>query len=177
MHTSPITSDLQPPVVHAIVREVGLRDGLQSIATVVSTAHKIESLNAAYAAGRREIEVGSLVPARLLPQLADTAEVLAHAQTLPGLVGSVLVPNTKGAERALELGADLMIVPLSASHAHSLANLRKTSDEVVAEVARIRALRQRVAGWMPGETLHGTLCQAGLPQNAAPAVLREAATA
>ena len=141
MHTSPIPSDQQPPVVRAIVREVGLRDGLQSIATVVSTAHKIEWINAAYAAGQREIEVGSFVPARLLPQLADTAEVLAHAKTLPGLVASVLVPNFKGAERALDCGADLMVVPLSASHAHSLANLRKTPDEVVAELARIRALR------------------------------------
>ena len=140
VHTSPIPSDLQPPVARATVREVGLRDGLQSIATVVSTAHKIEWINAAYAAGQREIEVGSFVPARLLPQLVDTAGVLAHAKTLPGLVASVLVPNIKGAERALEQGADLMVVPLSASHAHSLANLRKTPDEVVAEVARIRAL-------------------------------------
>jgi len=129
----------QPP--RAVVREVGLRDGLQSIATVVSTAHKIDWVSAAYAAGQREIEVGSFVPARLLPQLADTAEVLAHAQALPGLVASVLVPNLKGAERALALCADWMVVPLSASHAHSLANLRKTPDEVVSEVARIRALR------------------------------------
>src|SRR5690606_38287999 len=91
--------------------------------------------------GQREIEVGSFVPARLLPQLADTAEVLAHAKTLVGLFASVLVPNYKGAELALDRGADLMVVPLSASHAHSLANLRKTPDEVVAEVARIRALR------------------------------------
>lgn len=126
---------------HAVVREVGLRDGLQSIARVLPTAQKIEWVNAAYAAGQREIEVGSFVPARLLPQLADTAEVLAHAQTLPGLRASVLVPNLRGAERALECGAHLMVVPLSASHAHSLANLRKTPDEVVAEVARIRAAR------------------------------------
>lgn len=125
----------------AVLREVGLRDGLQSIATVVPTAHKIEWINAAYAAGQREIEVGSFVPARLLPQLADTADVLAHAKTLAGLFASVLVPNYKGAELALDRGADLMVVPLSASHAHSLANLRKTPDEVVAEVARIRALR------------------------------------
>lgn len=125
----------------ATVREVGLRDGLQSIATLLPTARKIEWLDAAYAAGQREIEVGSFVPARLLPQLADTAEVLAHALTLPGLVASVLVPNLKGAERAIEAGAHGMIVPLSASHAHSLANLRKTPDEVVAEVARIRAAR------------------------------------
>jgi hydroxymethylglutaryl-CoA lyase len=74
------------------------------------------------------------VPAHLLPQLADTAELLAYAKTLPGLFASVLVPNLKGAERALAGGADLMVVPLSASHAHSLANLRKTPDEVVAEV-------------------------------------------
>src|SRR5207244_10366172 len=77
----------------------------------------------------------------LLPQLADTAELLAYAKTLPGLFVSVLVPNLKGAERAIEGGADLLLVPLSASHAHSLANLRKSPDEVVTEVARIRALR------------------------------------
>ncbi|WP_137895805.1 hydroxymethylglutaryl-CoA lyase [Ramlibacter sp. 2FC] len=125
----------------AIVREVGLRDGLQSIARTLPTAQKLEWLRAAHAAGQREIEVGSFVPARLLPQLADTAELVAFAKTLPGLFVSVLVPNLKGAEKALETGADLMIVPLSASHAHSLANLRKTPDEVVAEVARIRAAR------------------------------------
>jgi hydroxymethylglutaryl-CoA lyase len=125
----------------AVIREVGLRDGLQSIATILPTERKCEWIAAAYAAGIREIEVGSFVPARLLPQLADTAEVLAFAKTLPGLFASVLVPNLKGAERALEAGADLLLVPLSASRAHSLANLRKTPDEVVAEVARIRAAR------------------------------------
>jgi len=128
-----------PP--QATVREVGLRDGLQSIATVLPTARKKEWLRAAVAAGQREVEVGSFVPARLLPQLADTAELLAHAKTLPGLFASVLVPNLRGAERALEGDADLMLLPLSASHAHSLANLRKTPDEVVAELGRIRAAR------------------------------------
>lgn len=128
-----------PP--RAVIREVGLRDGLQSIATILPTAHKREWIGAAYAAGIREIEVGSFVPARLLPQLADTAEALACARTLPGLFASVLVPNLKGAERALAAGADLLLVPLSASRAHSLANLRRTPDEVVAEVARIRAAR------------------------------------
>ena len=125
----------------AVVREVGLRDGLQSIATILSTERKCRWIADAFAAGQREIEVGSFVPPRLLPQLADTAEVLAFAKTLPGLKASVLVPNLKGAERAIEGGAHLMILPLSASHAHSLANLRKTPDEVVAEVARIRAAR------------------------------------
>lgn len=128
-----------PP--RAVVREVGLRDGLQSIARVLPTERKLEWIRDAHAAGQREIEVGSFVPAHLLPQLADTAELLAYAKTLPGLFASVLVPNLKGAERAIAGGADLMIVPLSASHAHSLANLRKTPDEVVAEVGRIRAAR------------------------------------
>ena len=126
---------------HVVIREVGLRDGLQSIATILPTERKLEWIRDAYAAGQREIEVGSFVPARLLPQLADTAEVLAFAKTLPGLSASVLVPNLKGAERAIEMGADVLLVPLSASHEHSLANLRKTPDEVVAEVARIRAAR------------------------------------
>jgi len=128
-----------PP--RAVVREVGLRDGLQSIARVLPTARKLEWIRDAHAAGQREIEVGSFVPAHLLPQLADTAELLAYAKTLPGLFASVLVPNLKGAERAIAGEADLMMVPLSASHAHSLANLRKTPDEVVAEVGRIRAAR------------------------------------
>ena len=126
---------------HAVIREVGLRDGLQSIQTVLATERKIEWIRDAHAAGQREIEVGSFVPPKLLPQLADTAELLAYAKTLPGLFASVLVPNLKGAERALDGDADLMLLPLSASHEHSLANLRKTPDEVVAELGRMRAAR------------------------------------
>lgn len=89
----------------------------------------------------RKIEVGSFVPARLLPQLADTAELVAYARTLPGLTTSVLVPNLKGAQAALDSGANVMLLPLSAGHAHSLANLRKTPDAVVEEIGRIRSLR------------------------------------
>lgn len=126
---------------HIQVREVGLRDGLQSIARTLDTQHKLEWLRAAYDAGVREIEVGSFVPARLLPQLADTAELVAYARTLPGLTTSVLVPNLKGAQAALDSGAHVMLLPLSASHAHSLANLRKTPDAVVEEIGRIRSLR------------------------------------
>ncbi|SSW68549.1 hydroxymethylglutaryl-CoA lyase [Achromobacter agilis] len=132
---------LPSPPAAAIVREVGLRDGLQSLPVVLPTAAKLEWIDAAYAAGQREIEVGSFVPARLLPQLADTGELIAHAKRLPGLSVSVLVPNLKGAERALSSGADLMLVPLSASHAHSVANLRKTPQEAVAMLREIRAAR------------------------------------
>ena len=125
----------------AVIREVGLRDGLQAIARTLPTEQKKAWLHGAHAAGQREIEVGSFVPAKYLPQLADTAELVAYGKTLPGLFVSVLVPNLRGAEAALAAQADLMLLPLSASHAHSLANLRKTPDEVVAEVARIRAAR------------------------------------
>ena len=125
----------------AEIREVGLRDGLQAIARTLPTEQKKAWLRGAHAAGQREIEVGSFVPAKYLPQLADTAELVAFARTLPGLFVSVLVPNLRGAEAAIAAQADLMLLPLSASHAHSLANLRKTPDEVVAEVARIRAAR------------------------------------
>ena len=127
-----------------VIREVGLRDGLQSLARVLPTAQKIQWIEAAHAAGVREIEVGSFVPARLLPQLADTAELVAFGKTLPGLTVSVLVPNLKGAERAMDSGADWMLLPLSASHAHSLANLRKTPDEVLADIAAmVQARRER----------------------------------
>lgn len=125
----------------AIVREVGLRDGLQSIASILPTEHKLQWIRAAHAAGLREIEVGSFVPTRLLPQLADTADLVAAASELPGLTVSVLVPNLVGARRAIELQADLMLMPLSASRAHSLANLRKTPEEALAEVGRMRAER------------------------------------
>jgi hydroxymethylglutaryl-CoA lyase len=138
MNPVPLSSTLPRRVV---VREMGLRDGLQSVATIVPTAAKIEWIRDAYAAGQREIEVGSFVPPKLLPQLADTGDVLAFAQTLPGLRATVLVPNLKGAQRALEAKAQMMLLPLSASHAHSLANLRKTPDEVLAEIGRIRAER------------------------------------
>jgi hydroxymethylglutaryl-CoA lyase len=129
------------PCTLVSIREVGLRDGLQSLARTMPTAHKLDWLRGSYEAGLREIEVGSFVPPKLLPQLADTAELVAFAKSLPGLTVSVLVPNLKGAERAIDAGADLMLLPLSASRAHSLANLRKTPDDVIEEIKRIRHLR------------------------------------
>ena len=125
-----------------VLREVGLRDGLQSLSRTLPTAQKMEWIGDAHAAGLREIEVGSFVPAHLLPQLADTADLVAYAKTLPDLTVSVLVPNLKGAERAMDSGADWMLLPLSASHAHSLANLRKTPDEVVETIAAMVQARE-----------------------------------
>lgn len=124
-----------------VIREVGLRDGLQSIARTLPSGQKLAWIRGASNAGLREIEVGSFVPPRLLPQLADTAEIVADALAIEGLVVSVLVPNLKGAERAIASGAHSMLVPLSASRAHSLANLRKAPDDVVREIRAIRVAR------------------------------------
>jgi hydroxymethylglutaryl-CoA lyase len=120
-------------VTDILISEVGLRDGLQSISQIMATADKKAWIDGAVAAGVSEIEVGSFVPAKLLPQLADTAEITAYAATIPGLTVAVLVPNLKGAQAAIAAGAHKITLPLSCSETHSLANLRRTHDQVLAE--------------------------------------------
>ena len=120
-----------------LISEVGPRDGLQSIHTVMPTAHKVAWMEALYRAGLREIEVCSFVPARLMPQMADAAEVVRQACTLPGLTVMALVPNLRGAQAALEAGAHKLTIPVSASEAHSLANVRKSHPEMMQEVRNI----------------------------------------
>lgn len=120
-----------------LVSEVGPRDGLQSISRIMPLEAKKAWVAAEAAAGVREIEVGSFVPASLLPQLADTAELVAFAKTIPNLAVAVLVPNAKGAEAAIRAGADKLTLPLSVSETHSLANLRRTHAQVLDEAARI----------------------------------------
>lgn len=123
-----------------LVSEVGPRDGLQSIATMMPLDAKKAWVAAEAAAGVREIEVGSFVPAKLLPQLADTAELVAFAKTMPGLTVAVLVPNARGAEAAIAAGADKLTLPLSVSETHSLANLRRTHAQVIAEARDIATM-------------------------------------
>lgn len=132
-------------IPEVLVSEVGPRDGLQSVATVMPTADKLRWLDALHAAGLREIEVGSFVPARLLPQMADAALLVRHALALPGLTVMALVPNARGAQAAFEAGVHKITIPVSASEAHSLANVRKTRAEMVEEVRRIAALRDELA--------------------------------
>src|SRR6185312_5640466 len=91
------------------------------------------------AAGVREIEVGSFVPAGLLPQMADTAALVAFATTIPGLTAAVLIPNLKGAERAIAAGAAKLSIPLSVSQTHSLRNLRKDHAAMLEEIKAIAA--------------------------------------
>ena len=122
------------------IREVGMRDGLQSIAAIMPTETKLAWLEAEYAAGVREIEVSSFVPPKLLPQLADAEAVVRHALTLPGLTVSALIPNLKGAERGLALGVHEMNFVLSVSEGHNRANVRRSTEESIEDFRRVVAL-------------------------------------
>ena len=126
--------------IDILISEVGPRDGLQSIRSIMPLEAKKAWIAAEAAAGVTEIEVGSFVPAKLLPQLADTAEVVTFARTIPGLTVAALVPNLKGAEAAVAAGAHKITLPLSASETHSLKNLRRTHAQVLEEVRGIVAL-------------------------------------
>jgi hydroxymethylglutaryl-CoA lyase len=121
--------------------EVGPRDGLQSVEQAMPTPAKLRWIDALAAAGLREIQVGSFVSPRALPQMADCAEVVRHALTIPQLRVSVLVPNLRYAELAFESGAHVLTIPVSVSEPHSINNIRKTHDEIVEDVRAIVALR------------------------------------
>jgi hydroxymethylglutaryl-CoA lyase len=158
-----------PPFSTVLISEVGPRDGLQSVKATMPTAAKLRWIDALYASGLREIEVCSFVPARLLPQMADAAAVVAHALTLPGLTVMALVPNLRGAEAALAAGVHKLTVPVSASAAHSLANVRKTREQMVGEVHNIAALRRERAPQVQLEvgmsTAFGCTLQGPVPED------------
>jgi hydroxymethylglutaryl-CoA lyase len=120
-----------------LVSEVGPRDGLQSIRAVLPTEAKKAWIAAEAAAGVREIEVGSFVPPSLLPQMADTAEIVAFARGIEGLNVVALVPNAKGAARAVEAGVHGMSIPFSMSETHSQRNVRKDHPAMLAEIAEV----------------------------------------
>ncbi len=137
------------------INEVGMRDGLQSLQAIMPTAAKCRWIDAAYAAGVRHMEVASFVPARLLPQMADAREVVAHALTYPGLQVTALAPNLRGARDALESGAHRIVAPVSVSMAHSMANVRRTPMEMVEELGRMCQLRTEMG-------LHDVQVMAGM---------------
>jgi len=126
--------------VSILISEVGPRDGLQNVSATMPTEAKKAWIAAEAAAGIREIEVGSFVPAKVLPQLADTAEIVAFARTIPGLTVAVLVPNARGATNALAAGAHKLTLPLSVSETHSLRNLKRTHEQVIEEARQIAAM-------------------------------------
>ncbi|MCW5255969.1 hydroxymethylglutaryl-CoA lyase [Verminephrobacter aporrectodeae subsp. tuberculatae] len=138
------------PPAEVLISEVGPRDGLQSVKTTMPSANKCAWLDALVAAGLREIEVASFVPAKRLPQMADAAHVVRHACRHPGLTVVALVPNLRGAQDALRAGAHKLTLPVSASAAHALANTRKTPAGMVEEVRAIARLRDELS---PGTRL------------------------
>lgn len=123
-----------------LVSEVGLRDGLQSISRVMPLEAKKRWIAAEAAAGVREIEVGSFVPPALLPQMADTAELVDFAKGIPGLTVVALVPNAKGMARAAEAGVHSVSIPFSMSETHSIKNVRKDHPAMLAEIARVATI-------------------------------------
>ena len=154
-----------PPV---LISEVGPRDGLQSVKTTMATADKLCWIDALAASGLREIEVASFVPAHLLPQMADAAQVVRHALRHTDLRVMALVPNLRGAQAALAAGAQKLTLPVSASLAHSLANVRKTPEAMVQEVRAVLRLRDEIAPGVAVEvgvsTAFGCTLQGAVPE-------------
>jgi hydroxymethylglutaryl-CoA lyase len=134
--------------------EVGPRDGLQNAKHLMPTEAKKAWIAALAAAGLREIEVGSFVPPKLIPAMADTAQIVAFSRSIPGLQVVALAPNLKGFQRALEAGAHKVTFPVSASRAHSESNVRMTPEQMVEEVRRCAALPH------PGVEIEGAVSTA-----------------
>ncbi|AOM84728.1 hydroxymethylglutaryl-CoA lyase [Acinetobacter baumannii] len=127
--------------IDILVSEVGPRDGLQSIKQTMPTDMKKKWISALAQAGLTEIEVGSFVSPKLLPQMADCGELVKHTLTLKDVFVTALVPNLKGAENAFSAGVQKITIPVSVSEPHSLSNIRKTHAEVYEEVNSIVQLR------------------------------------
>jgi hydroxymethylglutaryl-CoA lyase len=119
--------------------EVGPRDGLQNARHLMPTEAKKAWIRALAAAGLKEIEVGSFVPPKLIPAMADTADIVKDALKLPGVKIAALAPNLKGFQRALEAGAHKVTFPVSASRKHSESNVRMTPEQMIEEVRKCAA--------------------------------------
>ena len=117
--------------------EVGPRDGLQIASQRMPTDTKLRWIRQLAAAGLREIEVGSFVPPRLVPQMADTAAVVAGALEIEGLTVCALAANLKGAIAAYEAGVHVLAIPISVSDSHSRANTNKSTDDQLDVVSAI----------------------------------------
>jgi hydroxymethylglutaryl-CoA lyase len=147
--------------------EVGPRDGLQNAKQLMPTETKKAWISALAAAGLNEIEVGSFVPPKLIPAMADTGEIVKHALTIPGLKVVALAPNVKGFERARAAGAHKITFPVSASHQHSVANVRMTPDQMVEEVRKAASMRNGLGPEIEGaiSTAFGCTMQGNVPED------------
>jgi hydroxymethylglutaryl-CoA lyase len=147
--------------------EVGPRDGLQNAKQLMPTETKKAWISALAAAGLNEIEVGSFVPPKLIPAMADTGEIVQHALSIKGLMVVALAPNVKGFERAREAGAHKITFPVSASHQHSVSNVRMTPDQMVEEVRKAAAMRDGKGPQIEGavSTAFGCTMQGNVPED------------
>ena len=166
---------------HVQVCEVGPRDGLQMASGRMPTEAKIRWIAAMAAAGVTEIEVGSFVPVRVIPQMADTDAVVRASIGLPGLVVTALAPNLRGAQAAYAAGAHRVSIPVSVSEGHSQANLNRTAAEQVAEVGRVvewaRGQPRTMAVVAACSTAFGCSIDGAVPERAVLAVASRLAAA
>lgn len=135
------------------LREVGLRDGLQLVKRFPSTAAKADWLRREAAAGVRHFEIGSFLPANRVPQFADLRDLIALTGEL-GVHSAALALNDRGAEDAAATQVGEIVNVVSATEAHSQANMRRSREDAVALVARTAALAREAA--------HRPLVQAGI---------------
>ena len=138
-------------MARATIVEVGPRDGLQSRSEEVPTERKIAMIDRLFAAGLTEIEATSFAHPKMVPHLADGAEILRVLPRRAGVRYRALVPNHKGAMRAIEAGADLVVAFISASPAYSERNQNMTTEQALGQLERISAASDEAGiGWVAG---------------------------
>ncbi|MGA9016300.1 MAG: hydroxymethylglutaryl-CoA lyase [Acetobacteraceae bacterium] len=124
-------------IEHVSICEVGPRDGLQIAKTRMTTDAKVRWIRAIAAAGVPEIEVGSFVPPRVIPQLSDTPEVVEECLKIPGLTVQALAPNLRGVQNAYHAGVHKISIPISVSEGHSMANLNRMPAQSITMMREI----------------------------------------
>ena len=132
-----MTQPMTRPMTRLYFNEVVTRDGFQMEPEFVPTDQKIALIDALSSCGYAKIEVTSFVSPKAIPMLRDADEVMAGIKRLPGVEYTVLVPNMRGAERALEAKADELNLVMSMSQSHNQANLRMTMDKSFAALSDI----------------------------------------
>ena len=134
----------QDPHRDVLVREVGLRDGLQIHPSFMPTEAKLAWVRAEAAAGVPEIEVTSYVPAKLIPQFVDAETLSIESLKIPSLVVAALIPNARGAERGFDLKVHKLNFVMSVSKTHNEKNVRRSREESLADFAKICAMRDAI---------------------------------
>nr|WP_314625972.1 hydroxymethylglutaryl-CoA lyase [uncultured Noviherbaspirillum sp.] len=122
------------------MQEVGTRDGLQAESAFVPTEDKIALVDSLSHAGMAKVEVTAFVSPKAIPALSDAQAVMLGIERVPGVIYTALVPNVRGAERAIESRVDEMNLVMSASESHNLSNLRMTREQSFSGLREVAAL-------------------------------------